>query len=82
MAGKKYSDEDIEFLRIVSENIPYYRDLADKSQKDVADDIHWDEDNFRKVEKGKKLSNGLTYKKIAKSLKISVDKLFEERKNK
>ena len=80
MAEQKYTEEETEFLQIVSENIPYYRKIAEKTQKEVADDIDWEEKNYRKIEKGKRLSNGLVYKKIAESLAISVDKLYENRK--
>ncbi len=82
MAERKYNEEESEFLQIVSENIPHYRKLKEKTPGQVAKDIGWERRNYKKVENGKRLSTGLTYKKIAESLDVPIDKLFEDRNKK
>ena len=82
MAQNKYSDEENEELKILSDNISYYRKKSKKSQKAVAESIGYEKQNYRKIEKGKQNVSYFLLGKIARATNTTPDKLIENRKKK
>lgn len=82
MGEKKYTNDDNEELKILAENIVYYRTKAGKTQKEVAHEAGIDKGNYQPYEHAKMNMQYLVLTKIAKALNITIDKLVKPRKKK
>ncbi len=82
MAQHKYTEKENEELKILSENLVYYRIKSKQTQKQVAEALGNEKENYGTIERGQKNVSYLLLSKIANVINTTPDKLIKPRKKK